>query len=242
MGNNPASDGVNTYSYDPSGGLLGIGRSGVSVLAFVDQHTDVVGDFTVSGAALSGTRHTGPAVVRLANTGWITPPNNRLRDHETAGHCPATSKLSGIGAYHQTETTYDLTINGLHTYYVGAGTTSVLVHNCDTVNPSQVRFTQDSVGAKFKSGHSVDETAEALGNGTLSPSDLDPIRLVEHEGSLYTLDNRRLVAFQKAGLDEVPYRMATAREIAREWKKEFTTLTDGIGILICGVGWRGPGS
>ncbi|MFI9384800.1 LamG-like jellyroll fold domain-containing protein [Kutzneria sp. NPDC052558] len=54
MGNNPSSDGVSTYSYDPSGGLLGIGGSGVSVLAFVDQHTDVVGDFLANGSALSG--------------------------------------------------------------------------------------------------------------------------------------------------------------------------------------------
>ena len=54
MGNNPSSDGVNTYSYDPSGGLLGIGGSGVSVLAFTDQHTDVVGDFTATGSTLSG--------------------------------------------------------------------------------------------------------------------------------------------------------------------------------------------
>jgi hypothetical protein len=34
--------------------------------------------------------------------------------------------------YHATAVTYDLTINGLHTYYVMAGTTPVLVHNCTT--------------------------------------------------------------------------------------------------------------
>ena len=54
MGNNPASDGVSTYGYDPGGGLVGIGRTGSSVLAFVDQHTDVVGDFSAAGTALSG--------------------------------------------------------------------------------------------------------------------------------------------------------------------------------------------
>ncbi|MDT4994511.1 MAG: large repetitive protein, partial [Actinoplanes sp.] len=32
--------------------------------------------------------------------------------------------------YHTTAVTYDLTINSLHTYYVLAGTTPVLVHNC----------------------------------------------------------------------------------------------------------------
>ncbi|MCW2899680.1 MAG: Pretoxin domain, partial [Streptosporangiaceae bacterium] len=34
-----------------------------------------------------------------------------------------------------TQTTYDLTINGLHTYYVEAGTTPVLVHNSGPCGP-----------------------------------------------------------------------------------------------------------
>ncbi|EWM17835.1 polymorphic toxin-type HINT domain-containing protein [Kutzneria sp. 744] len=42
----------------------------------------------------------------------------------------ATAEVTSVQAYHQTETTYDLTVDGLHTYYVDAGATSVLVHNC----------------------------------------------------------------------------------------------------------------
>jgi RHS repeat-associated protein len=54
-----ASDGSNAYTYDPSGGLIGINQAGASstatgVLAMTDQHDDVVGDFTSSGTALSG--------------------------------------------------------------------------------------------------------------------------------------------------------------------------------------------
>ncbi|MFI9384807.1 polymorphic toxin-type HINT domain-containing protein [Kutzneria sp. NPDC052558] len=41
-----------------------------------------------------------------------------------------TAEVTSIRAYHQTQTTYDLTIDGLHTYYVAAGLTPVLVHNC----------------------------------------------------------------------------------------------------------------
>jgi hypothetical protein len=121
-----------------------------------------------------------------------------------------------------------------------AGDQPVLVHNCNTIDPNEVRFTQDSVGSHFKSGHSIDETAAALADGSLDPNVLDPIRLVNRNENLYTLDNRRLVAFQKAGI-EVPYRMATRAEIRKEWRKKFTTVTDGIGILIRGVGWHGPG-
>jgi len=38
--------------------------------------------------------------------------------------------ITGVRRYHSTTVTYDLTINDLHTYYVEAGTTPVLVHNC----------------------------------------------------------------------------------------------------------------
>jgi hypothetical protein len=42
-----------------------------------------------------------------------------------------TATVLAKRTYHATAATYDLTINGLHTYYVLAGTTPVLVHNCD---------------------------------------------------------------------------------------------------------------
>jgi hypothetical protein len=58
-----------------------------------------------------------------------------------------------------------------------------------------------------------------------------PIRLVENDGGLYTLDNRRLVAFGDAGV-AVPYRMASASEIAREWDTKFTTKTGGLSIQL----------
>jgi RHS repeat-associated protein len=42
----------------------------------------------------------------------------------------ATTTITGVRRYHSATVTYDLTINDLHTYYVDAGTTPVLVHNC----------------------------------------------------------------------------------------------------------------
>ena len=41
---------------------------------------------------------------------------------------------------------------------------------------------------------------------------MPPIRLVEREGHLISIDNRRLEAFRRAGVD-VPTRMATPAEI-----------------------------
>ena len=63
-GNTLASDGANTYTWDPSGGLIGVGAAGqgqsAGVLAFTDQHTDVAGDFTASAAALTASVTYGP--------------------------------------------------------------------------------------------------------------------------------------------------------------------------------------
>jgi len=41
-----------------------------------------------------------------------------------------TVAVVAVRLFHASQTTYDLTIDGLHTYYVEAGDTPVLVHNC----------------------------------------------------------------------------------------------------------------
>jgi hypothetical protein len=101
-----------------------------------------------------------------------------------------------------------------------------------TINPATVRFSQSSIKAEFSAGGSVDELAVGLRSGAINPNSVPAIRLVERNGAQYTLHNRRLAAFQKAGLD-VPYRMATPQEIAAEsWK--FTTKNEGTSIRIRG--------
>jgi hypothetical protein len=52
-------------------------------------------------------------------------PGDHLQ--QPGGH---TAEILEVRRYTATQTTYDLTINGLHTYYVEAGNTPVLVHNC----------------------------------------------------------------------------------------------------------------
>jgi hypothetical protein len=47
---------------------------------------------------------------------------------------------------------------------------------------------------------------------------------------MFTLDNRRLVAFQEAGVG-VPFRMATQREITKDAFK-FTTRNNGTSIQL----------
>lgn len=77
--NTMASDGVSTYTWTPGGTLVGIGRAasgggtaaGSGTLAYVDQHTDVVGDFTATGTALSGSTTYDPMGNATASTGQL---------------------------------------------------------------------------------------------------------------------------------------------------------------------------
>ncbi|OXM65635.1 LamG-like jellyroll fold domain-containing protein [Amycolatopsis vastitatis] len=60
---------------------------------------------------------------------FVEAVNLQAGDHlQTAGGGEAD--VVAVTPYHSTEVTYDLTIDGLHTYYVFAGDTPVLVHNC----------------------------------------------------------------------------------------------------------------
>ena len=83
------------------------------------------------------------------------------------------------------------------------------------IDPNRVRFNQSSINHRFRTGHTIEELADALHGGRVRVEDLPPIRLVERGGLLFTLDNRRLEAFRRARRD-VPYRMATSEEAIYE--------------------------
>ncbi|MDJ0344659.1 RHS repeat-associated core domain-containing protein [Streptomyces sp. H10-C2] len=55
-----------------------------------------------------------------------------LHDGDLLQTPTGTAQVVGVRLFHANTTTYDLTIGTLHTYYVLAGTTSVLVHNSNT--------------------------------------------------------------------------------------------------------------
>ena len=101
-----------------------------------------------------------------------------------------------------------------------------------TIDPAAVRFSQNSISRNFSSGGAIEDLAAGLRNGSVNPANIPPVRLVEREGNLFTLDNRRLWSFQQAETP-VPFRMATPQEIADEaWK--FTTQNGGTSIRVRG--------
>jgi RHS repeat-associated protein len=73
-----------------------------------------------------------------------------------------------------------------------------------TINPYSIKFSQGSISGTFKNGGGVGELASGLKDGTISPSSVPAIRIVVKDGQVFTLDNRRLQAFQQAGV-AIPY-------------------------------------
>lgn len=87
--------------------------------------------------------------------------------------------------------------------------------------------------ATFRDGTSINDLAAGLRSGRINPESIPAIRIFEHDGKLFTLDNRRLEAFRRAKV-AIPVRMATPQEIAEEaWK--FTTQNEGLSIRIRGT-------
>jgi hypothetical protein len=108
----------------------------------------------------------------------------------------------------------------------------VAIKEAGSANPSTIRFTQDSISGVFKDGRTITDLIDGLKSGEISPDKVTPVRIFEKDGNFFTLDNRRLYAYQQAGV-AIPYRWATAEEVANEtWK--FTTKNDGISIRVRG--------
>jgi hypothetical protein len=100
------------------------------------------------------------------------------------------------------------------------------------MNPHSVRFSQASISYRFADGTTIDDLAEALRTGKTPARGIPPLRLVERNGVYYTLDNRRLEAFRRAGVD-IPWCLATPEEVRDEaWK--FTTTNEGVSVRIRG--------
>jgi RHS repeat-associated protein len=128
---------------------------------------------------------------------------------------------------------YNFTVDTAHTYFVGEG--QWLVHNecAGLIDPKFVHYMQDYAKDKFSDGKKWLDLANGLKNGSIDPLTIPPIRIFEDSGKLWTMDHRRLAAFEYAE-KEIPYIWATAKEIKKNrWK--FSTENGGLSILITGI-------
>ncbi|MFJ8431062.1 LamG-like jellyroll fold domain-containing protein [Kitasatospora sp. NPDC094019] len=88
-GNVLAGDGSALYNHDATGGLFSWEQGGSTALALVDRHTDVVGGFTATGTALTGSVGYDPFGAVLGTAG--TRP---ARGYQSAWTDPATGRAN----------------------------------------------------------------------------------------------------------------------------------------------------
>jgi hypothetical protein len=99
------------------------------------------------------------------------------------------------------------------------------------IKPKEVRFSQNNISSNFRDGTSIEDLVRKLQNKEIAPNSIPPIRIVEKDGLIYTLDNRRLKAFQDAEVD-IPYEKLD--NIPKDEMRKFTTNNEGISIKIRG--------
>jgi uncharacterized protein YaiL (DUF2058 family) len=104
----------------------------------------------------------------------------------------------------------------------------------DGVNPKEIMFSQPTISQNFSDGHTINQTVEALRSGKLKPTDLPPIRVVEQNGKLITLDNRRLATFTAAGVEKIPVQRVSLSDpaIAKEFRRKFNPIGDGKHVVV----------
>ena len=83
------------------------------------------------------------------------------------------------------------------------------------MNPEYIRFTQVKISGAFKDGGDLHQTIEDLHSGKLSTRDFPPIRIFWVNGTIYSLDNRRLYVFKQSRMP-IGVQPATLEEIRRE--------------------------
>ena len=91
------------------------------------DYTDVIVDTGRGAGTVTGT---AGHLYWDATTGRWTPARALRVGERLQTENGATVSITGIRDYTATMVTYNLTIDQLHTYYVQAGTTPLLVHNC----------------------------------------------------------------------------------------------------------------
>ena len=71
------------------------------------------------------------------------------------------------------------------------------ISGCLYLAPSQIMFSHDDIGPVFSNGkYSIKDTFLSLQRGHLDPGDLPPMKVVQHQGSYVSINNRRLAVFR----------------------------------------------
>ena len=98
-----------------------------------------------------------------------------------------------------------------------------------SVDPSELRYSQDTIANKFQDGTLLTETVKKLRTGVLA-ADVFPLIDVfwnEHLGAFFAYDNRRLYCFKEA---KVPLLQVNC--VQQKPRKKISTVNDGASITV----------
>ncbi|HEY2516909.1 MAG TPA: RHS repeat-associated core domain-containing protein, partial [Polyangiaceae bacterium] len=159
--------------------------------------------------------------------GWVTTEDLSTND-SLADESRRPVAIRTIAIESRDVRTFNLSVEGVHTFFVVAGSTPVLVHNVD---PWDINFTQTSYGPVFTdprspwAGRSVgDAIAEARLLEELPPGlDLRAMRM--GDGSWAALNNRTLAVARGANLSDV-----SVTEVGDEAMNEFNAKLSESGL------------
>ncbi len=97
---------------------------------------------------------------------------------------PGSASSGGTGTPQYSAPPNPPTVEALSTLTIEIDTPSV-----EFMDPQSIRFTQNLVSQNFADGRPVVDLANGLSTGEIDPSSVPPIRVVEFDGNLYSLDN-----------------------------------------------------
>ncbi|MGW9133467.1 polymorphic toxin-type HINT domain-containing protein [Streptomyces sp. NPDC055681] len=127
---------------------------------------------TLDTAPVRGPPQHGKTDVQTLTTTWHHPFWDATHQRWTDAHQltagtelrqpdGTTVCICGVRNFHQHSTTYDLTVGTLHTYYVLAGGTPLLVHNCPTGGAADLPDFDPSGMPRHQPGAAASRSGEA---------------------------------------------------------------------------------
>lgn len=108
------------------------------------------------------------------------------------------------------------------------------IRSNDKMQTRTIAFSQSAVSDTFSDGTLLKDTTSQLADGSITPEQIPPIRVVKYKNQWVSLDNRRLRVFLDAFVEEIPVIKCSLEnpEIAQEfWTKKSNKLPSERGVI-----------
>jgi hypothetical protein len=185
-------DNVDRSWITDNGPRLGVDRSRASFFMGIAE--------LASGGELAYMAKAGIKGLRASGSLFKNVVPNRLAD----GTADIT-QLQKLKAQYR-----DYELNGTHLDRLDIANVNDYAPGFYRANPKDLRFTQSDGSPFFSDGRTVSDLVDSLRNNRVTPYQVgDPLQVVNVDGKLFSIDNRRLGAFNLAKADDVPVQLVS---------------------------------